>query len=94
MYNDISCISVNNEKGRKLFSYIRDELKFENTNFEWIVERNTNLIKPTEKTTLSDTFYEDIYKLGYKKWARKYYMSVDYIKKSRVITILKKWIKR
>ncbi|CDE56080.1 putative uncharacterized protein [Roseburia sp. CAG:303] len=94
MYNDISCISVNNEKGRKLFSYIQDELKFENTNFEWIVERNTNLIKPTEKATLSDTFYEDIYKLGYKKWARKYYMSVDYIKKSRVITILKKWMKR
>ena len=50
------------------------------TKLDWITERNKNLIRPTHRPKERDYFYSDIKKLGYKKWARRYFYSEAFLR--------------
>lgn len=76
----ISCVLVNSEKGNQLLNAVSGELSLYETKLDWITERNKNLIRPTHRPKERDYFYSDIKKLGYKKWARRYFYSEAFLR--------------
>lgn len=84
-FSEISCIIVNNSKGHEMLEWITNQIQLEKTEWEWIVERNKNLIRPTVRPVDSENFYEQIEQKGYEKWADNYFMSTRYIKKTKLV---------
>lgn len=76
----ISCVLVNSEKGNQLLSAVSSELSLYETKLDWIIERNKNLIRPTHRPKEREHFYSDIKKLGYKKWAERYFFSEAFLR--------------
>ncbi len=93
----ISCVLVNSEAGERLLNAVSDELDLYETKLDWITERNRNLLCPTRRPKEREHFYNDINKLGYRKWARRYFYSEAFFKNipivSRIIRIKNKIIK-
>ena len=61
-------------------SAVSSELSLYETKLDWITERNKNLIRPTHRPKERDRFYSDIKKLGYKKWAGRYFCSEAFLR--------------
>lgn len=76
----ISCLLVNSSQGQNLLSQVRDTLDLYPTKWEWITQRNKNLVRPTPRPPQRDTFYSNIRKLGYPRWAKRYYFSDDFLR--------------
>ena len=58
------------------------------TKSDWITERNKNLIRPTHRPKERDCFYNDVRKLGYKKWAERYFFSESFLRNIPVLSHL------
>ncbi|MDO4439289.1 MAG: Coenzyme F420 hydrogenase/dehydrogenase, beta subunit C-terminal domain [Eubacteriales bacterium] len=84
-YDDISCILCNTEKGRRALDGVKDVLNLSQTNIEWIIERNKNLVRPTVRPSYRNKIYDDIKRLGYNKWADNYFHSLRYYKKTPLL---------
>lgn len=89
-YNNISCILVNSEKGIEMFKEISHDIKYEITEWDNIVERNSNLIHPTQQPKDSINYYEYIDNIGYEKYAFKYFHSMRYLKKTCIANFIRK----
>lgn len=76
----ISCLLINTKKGGELVKAVRNNFELYPTKMEWIIERNKNLVRPTPRPDTRNNIYNDIRKLGYEKWAKKYFCSQSYIK--------------
>lgn len=93
-YDEISCILINSEKGNKLFERLKEELQVEETNLEWIMERNKTLIMPTSKPAKAPNFYKHILNNNYSQIVSKYYLSYDYIKMTNIVKKMKTILRR
>lgn len=60
IYNGVSAILVNTEKGKSLLSEIKEKVTIIRTNIEWIADENKNLIRKTVQPTVRDTFYQQL----------------------------------
>lgn len=88
-YMDVSCVLVNNKKGKLLFKEIENELICEKTKWEYILEKNLNLIRPTRKPEYRNYIYKEIRQKGYNKWANRYFYSSRYWKKTFIMKPLR-----
>lgn len=56
--NGISCVILNTSKGEKLFDSVKDNLMYEETNYELIANGNPALISSTERPITRDLFFK------------------------------------
>lgn len=82
----ISCVLVNSEAGERLLDAVNDSIDLYSTKLEWITERNKNLLRPTYRPKVRDNFYKDINKIGYKKWAKRYFFSESFLKNIPIVS--------
>lgn len=75
----ISCVLVNSKVGEQLLNDVKGTLDLYETKFEWIAERNKNLLRPTPRPEVRNNFYDCIEKIGYKNWAKRYYLSESFL---------------
>lgn len=80
-HGEISCILVNTEKGKAMLDSIRPEMYCYPTKWEYIIEKNGNLLHPTGRPGYRSHIYKEIREKGYEKWAENYYHSMRYLKK-------------
>ena len=84
-FDDISCILINTEKGRRMTEWINRNMLMIPTKLEYIVEKNLNLVRPTVRPKYRNRIFKEIEKKGYKKWANQYFISIRYMKKLSII---------
>ena len=83
----ISCLLINSKQGKAMVEAISDNLIMYETKWNWIIERNRNLLKPTLRPKWRDYFYSDIKRLGYTRFVRRYYFSESFLKNFRFFSI-------
>lgn len=88
-YSDLSCVLVNTKKGKELLSAIENEMIIAPTKWEYILERNKNLLFPTKRPDKRNELYNYINTNGYEKWAKHYFKSFEYLKKTKVFRYLR-----
>ena len=84
-YDDISCIIVNTYKGEDILEKVKNDFIICCSQFDYVLQNNKNLIRPTERPQYRNEIYKFIENNGYEKWADKYFYSMKYIKKLKVI---------
>lgn len=82
LYSELSCILVNTLKGEAMFNEIRKKLLAVPTKWDYIIEKNLNLLRPTLKPRYRNLIYNEILEKGYEQWADDYYHSLRYLKKT------------
>lgn len=87
-FGEVNCVIVNTECGMEVLNDLPGRFIMEETNLEWIEEKNLNLIRPTVRPNYRDRIYIDINKMGYAGWVKRSKLSRRYIKKYPLI----KWI--
>lgn len=60
VYDGVSAILVNTEKGKELLKEIKMNVTLINTRIEWIADENRNLVKAETQPALRDTFYQQL----------------------------------
>lgn len=56
----VSCILINTEKGKQLFSAIKNNFKIQETTFEKVVKHNFNLERPCMRPQVRNSIYQGI----------------------------------
>lgn len=84
-FGEISCVLVNTEKGETILDNVVFGLRLIETTMERIEEKNLNLIRPTIRPKYRDSIYKEITEKGYSKWAKEYFYSLRYWKKTRLL---------
>lgn len=68
-----SVVTINSEKGKKLFNKIKCNLEMNKVNFETALKRNPCLSNYKMSNDIRDKFYEDFPKLSFKDLHEKYF---------------------
>lgn len=78
---EISSILINTNKGGRLFENIKPKLLTEPTKWDYLTEKNFNLLRPTKRPEYRNHIYLDMQRDGYEKWADQYIHSFRHLKK-------------
>lgn len=72
--NGVSCVLVNDDKGKKILDLISDEIKYEKSSFDKVSKHNHQLYTPSKKSDKRDIILKIYKNEGYEsvdKWYRK-----------------------
>ena len=73
-----------------MLKWIEGDMILAPTKWEYIIEKNHNLVRPTPRPKYRDKIYEEIRTLGYEAWAAGYFKSMRYFKKLPIMRPLVK----
>lgn len=83
-----SLVMINSEKGRKLFNEIKENIIYEEVDFEKAISYNTAMTKSVNMPENRDKFFKDLDKLNFDKLYKKYKP------KEKQVTKIKRIIKK
>ena len=80
----VSAMLINTEKGKELFENVKDEIEYLKTDVEKVVEKNRNLIHPTNRPKIRNYIYKNIYNKNFDDAINENFKykakKIDYIK--------------
>lgn len=76
---NLSAILINTDKGRRLFEEVESRIIYEETEINWINERNYALKEPAARPTSRDHIFREINNIGYERWAKRKHRNLHYI---------------
>jgi len=79
----ISLVLVNSEKGKKIFDEVKENLTYEEVDFEKAISYNTAMTKSVDMPKKRNGFFRDLDKLSFDKLYKKYGPKEKLIKKCK-----------